>query len=146
MQLRFRAYFLVVVCAAGLVACKDLGTGSGKGSGATNVDKGASESSSKCLSCHGPFTKLVASSTNYAAPSGEKTSPHRYVSAGPNQFVAHNSKEATAIPDCLNCHTAHPANPAKGSIDLKKVSVQWCYTKCHHKNDFTSCKECHETN
>ena len=92
----------------------------------------------ECLTCHGPFEKLVESSANYVAPSGEKGSPHRY--------VPHESKKEEDIPECTHCHKAHPLDPlpAQGSIDLSKVSVVWCYDQCHHEKNFTSCKECHE--
>ena len=39
----------------------------------------ATPTKADCLGCHGPFEKLIESSGNYAAPSGEKISPHRYV-------------------------------------------------------------------
>jgi hypothetical protein len=91
----------------------------------------------ECLQCHGPFAKLVEASTRYVAPSGETTSPHR--------FVPHNSKLEEDVPECNHCHTAHPLDPlpAKGSIDLSKVGVKWCYEVCHHEKNLTSCKECH---
>jgi hypothetical protein len=91
----------------------------------------------KCLDCHGPFDKLIGASTNYVAASGEKISPHRY--------VPHDSKLEKDIPDCSRCHTAHslfPPPAAKGSLDLSKVNVEWCFT-CHHEKNFKSCKECH---
>jgi hypothetical protein len=90
----------------------------------------------KCLDCHDPFDKLIEASAGYIAPSGEKTSPHRY--------VPHDSKQPEDIPECIHCHAAHPLSPlpAKGAIDLSKVSVQWCYD-CHHDNTLKSCKECH---
>jgi len=90
-----------------------------------------------CLSCHGPFDKLIAASSKYVAPSGEKTSPHRY--------VPHDSKKEADIPKCDNCHTAHSLDPLPSakSIDLSKVGVKWCYDACHHEKDLTSCKKCH---
>jgi hypothetical protein len=90
-----------------------------------------------CLNCHGPFEKLVASSDKWVAPSGEKTSPHRY--------VPHDSKKDEDIPECLQCHTAHApdAPPAHGTVDLSKVKVDYCYETCHHEKNFTSCKQCH---
>ncbi len=90
----------------------------------------------KCLNCHGPFVKLIVSTTNYVAASGEKISPHRY--------VPHDSKLQKDVPDCLHCHTAQSLTflPAKGSIDLKKANVEWCYS-CHHEKNFQSCKDCH---
>jgi hypothetical protein len=90
-----------------------------------------------CLNCHGPFDKLAAATAGYAAPSGEKITAHRY--------VPHPSKEAKAIPECSNCHQPHPAPPAAGDLAaLVKPDVQWCYTTCHHKNNFESCKDCHK--
>lgn len=91
----------------------------------------------ECLNCHGPFDKLTADTGNYIAPSGEKISPHR--------FVPHDSKKDEDIPECTNCHTAHPLDPlpTHGSIDLSKVDVKWCYETCHHEKNFTSCKQCH---
>ena len=96
-----------------------------------------SAAENECLRCHGPFDKIIEASAKYVAPSGETTSPHRY--------VPHDSKEEEDIPECSHCHTAHPLDPlpAKGSIDLSKVGVQWCYGACHHEKDLTSCKKCH---
>lgn len=106
---------------------------------ATNAPASAptvGKSEDDCLDCHGPFDKLIAATTNYVASSGEKISPHRY--------VPHNSKLVKDIPDCSHCHTAHSLSslPAKGSIDLSKVSVEWCF-ECHHEKTFQSCKDCH---
>ena len=97
----------------------------------------AAPTKTDCLSCHGPFDKLVADTGKFTAPSGEKISPHR--------FVPHDSKSDDDVPECTNCHKAHPLDPLpeKGSIDLSKVSVQWCYDSCHHEKNFKSCKECH---
>ena len=96
----------------------------------------AARTANACLDCHGPFADLIKASANYVAPSGEKISPHRY--------VPHDSKLEKDIPDCSQCHTAHSLSslPAKGSIDLSKVSVEWCFT-CHHEKNFQSCKDCH---
>ena len=92
-----------------------------------------------CLDCHGPFEKITEATADWKAPSGERTSPHRY--------VPHDAKQASDIPECRNCHAAHTISPppAAGSIDLKKLSVDWCYTTCHHEKNFTPCKECHKT-
>jgi len=90
-----------------------------------------------CLNCHGSYDKLAAATAGYVAPSGEKITPH--------QYVPHDSKEAKDIPGCSNCHQPHPlppaaSNPAAGI----KPDVQWCYTTCHHKNNFELCKNCHK--
>jgi hypothetical protein len=94
-------------------------------------------SKSECLSCHGPFDKLVENTGKYVAPSGEKVSPHRY--------VPHDSKKDEDIPKCTLCHRPHSLDPlpAQGSVDLSKVNVQWCYDSCHHEKNLTSCKQCH---
>ena len=102
---------------------------------AAQTENGASKA--KCLGCHGPFEKMTGVTDKYIAPSGEKISPHR--------FVPHDSKKDEDVPECTNCHTAHPLNPlpVHGSVDLSKVNVKWCYETCHHEKNFTSCKECH---
>ncbi len=90
-----------------------------------------------CLDCHGPFDKLAAATVVYTAPSGEKITPHR--------FVPHDSKEAKAIPRCNNCHEPHPLPPTASALaGLPKPEVQWCYTACHHTNNFAPCKDCHK--
>jgi len=98
---------------------------------------GDKPSKTECLGCHGPFEKMTAVTHKYTAPSGEKISPHR--------FVPHDSKKDEDVPECTNCHTAHPLDPVPthGSIDLSKVDVKWCYETCHHEKNFTSCKQCH---
>jgi hypothetical protein len=89
-----------------------------------------------CLKCHAPFDKLVERTATFVAPSGETTSPHRY--------VPHDSKEASALPQCDNCHKAHPVPPSVSDLaGLPKPNVEWCYSKCHHTKDFTPCKTCH---
>jgi hypothetical protein len=90
-----------------------------------------------CLNCHGPFEKLEAASPSYVAPSDEKITPHRY--------VPHNSKEEKSVPECGNCHQPHPVPPTPGGLAaIAKPDVQWCYTTCHHENNFVTCKKCHK--
>ena len=97
----------------------------------------AVDSKEACLNCHGPFDKLAAAPASYTAPSGEKITPHRY--------VPHSSKEARGIPECSNCHQRHPAEPTASDLAaLAKPDIQWCYTTCHHKNNFEPCKDCHK--
>jgi hypothetical protein len=94
----------------------------------------AKKAENKCVACHA-FDKLIARPAKYTAPSGEKINPHRY--------VPHNSKLAKDIPQCTRCHTEHPLpRPKRGSIDLSKVNVQWCYG-CHHEKNLKTCKDCH---
>jgi hypothetical protein len=141
MQFRVPAILLVLVFTAGLIGCKsETEVGASRPALAAVAPASrpvAGQKEDKCLDCHGPFDKLIEVSAKYVAPSKEKTSPHRY--------VPHDSKLEKDIPECSHCHTAHPVAtlPAKGSIDLSKVSVQWCYDSCHHEKTLTSCKECH---
>jgi len=137
MKLRSVVTLLILVLASGLTACKEVGDSRpGLAGSAPAAGSAPRHVDNDCLSCHGPFDQLIASSAKYVAPSGEKTSPHRY--------IPHASKLAKDIPDCIHCHTAHPLSPlpSAGQIDLSKVSVEWCYT-CHHEKNFKSCKECH---
>jgi len=98
--------------------------------GTTAPATAAGSSKETCLGCHGPFDKLVSASSNYTMPSGEKTSPHRY--------VPHNSKD---IPECNQCHKPHPV-PLTSKEGLPKADPQWCYT-CHHKG-VLQCGTCHQ--
>ena len=85
-----------------------------------------------CLGCHGPFEQLAKRTAAYVTDHGEKVNPHIY--------VPHNS---TKITTCDSCHTAHPLPVSKpGSI--AKANLQYCYSACHHENDFTPCVKCHK--
>ena len=122
---------------AGLTGCKENGPSQTASAVAGQASAAVGGRTQKdCLDCHGPFNKLVEVTATYVAPSGEKTSPHRY--------VPHDSKLEKDIPECSRCHAAHPVSPlpAKGSIDLSKVNVEWCFT-CHHEKNLKSCKDCH---
>lgn len=100
----------------------------------TTTSAAPAASKDVCLGCHGPFEKRVGSPANYVAPSGETTSPHRY--------VPHDSKAAIAIPECTNCHEPHPVPPTSPMV-VPKADVQWCYGACHHTNTLEPCKKCH---
>lgn len=134
MQLRSLVSFLTVALMVGLTGCKE--DAPARPAAALAAPAPGAVAQTGCLRCHGPFDKLVAASGDYVAPSGEKLSPHR--------FVPHDSKLEKDIPECTQCHTAHPLSPqpVKGQIDLSKVNVDWCYS-CHHEKNFKSCKECH---
>ena len=106
---------------------------------AAQTDSSASEATTKeaCLNCHGPFETLTAKTPDYVAPSGETIVPHR--------FVPHSSGASKAIPECNNCHEGHPLPPEGAARKApSKSDVQWCYTTCHHENNFTPCKACHK--
>lgn len=125
---------------SGLIAADTAGHGDETRPGSTTnapaTGQVSASAGNQCLECHGPFAKLTGTSTNFIAASGEKINPHRY--------VPHDSKLESDIPDCTRCHTAHSlaSLPAKGSVDLTKVTVEWCYS-CHHEKNFQSCKDCH---
>jgi hypothetical protein len=85
-----------------------------------------------CLACHGPFDKLAASTADYETPSGEKTSPHKY--------IPHADKKD--IPDCNECHTPHPV-PIQDVKAVVKANIDYCYTACHHAHNLQACSTCH---
>lgn len=89
----------------------------------------AASSTEECLKCHGPFDKIAAATANYPMPSGEKTTPHRY--------VPHKSKD---IPECANCHKPHPL-PLTSKAEVPKPETDYCY-KCHHA-EVLQCGTCH---
>jgi hypothetical protein len=95
----------------------------------------AGASKDLCLDCHGPFDDLAKSTAGYVAASGEKGTPHRY--------IPHVKKDPGAIPECSNCHQPHPVPPPSPTA-APKASVDWCFSACHHDNNFKSCKECHQ--
>jgi predicted CXXCH cytochrome family protein len=98
-------------------------------SSTTTASTEAGSSKEACLGCHGPFDKLASATANYTMPSGEKTSPHRY--------VPHNSKD---IPECRKCHKPHPV-PLTSTKGLPKANTDLCYT-CHHAM-VLQCGTCH---
>lgn len=136
----FKCRFLFLIAAMIIleVCTEPAGATAAAPAGAPQTAASASAASKEvCLNCHGPFDKLATASADYVASSGEKITPHR--------FVPHNSKDTKAIPECNNCHETHPLPPmATGVAALPKPDVQWCYTACHHKNNFASCKDCHK--
>ncbi len=97
----------------------------------TTASTEAESSKDACLVCHGPFDKLTDATANYTFPSGEKTSPHRY--------VTHDSKD---IPECSNCHKPHPV-PLTSKEGLPKANGEWCYS-CHHVKNLQQCVTCHK--
>jgi hypothetical protein len=136
-----KSLFLALMAAMLIIKVCAMPVGAATAAPSATAQKAASPaaatSKDDCLNCHGPFDKLSATSAGYVAPSGEKISPHR--------FVPHNSKEVKAIPGCSNCHEPHPLPPKTPALaGLPKPDVQWCYTACHHKNNFVLCKDCHK--
>jgi hypothetical protein len=92
------------------------------------------EGPAACLACHGgSFDKLASKKAAFKAPSGEIINPH--------QYVPHNEKKAENVPNCIDCHSAHPI-PPKEKIDLSKVTVDSCFS-CHHEKNFNRCNTCH---
>ena len=89
-----------------------------------------------CLGCH-QWAKVTEKSAGYTTTKGANVNPH--------VFVPHKSKADTDIPECENCHTPHSMSkfPEKGEVDLTKVNMNWCFSACHHKKNFTKCDKCH---
>ena len=120
------------VCSWGLaVFCFFLGTGFASNKAAKPATKPPEAASENCLNCHGPFDTLASQTGNYVMPSGEKTTPHRYV-----------PHDGTKVPNCSICHMAHGL-PFKKNDKAPKANVDFCYANCHHTSNFRSCKDCH---
>jgi hypothetical protein len=87
----------------------------------------------QCLSCHGPYEKIIKATAGFTTPDGETVTPH--------QYVPHDEKKD--IPECSNCHTPQPMPPKDKSQVVKPKDVEWCYTSCHHAHNLQNCKNCH---
>ncbi len=94
--------------------------------------KNAKDVKLNCLACHGPFDKLAAATADYETPSGEKTSPHKY--------IPHADKNG--LPECTECHRPHPV-PLEDKSTVVKATVEFCYTNCHHARNLQPCSNCH---
>jgi len=106
---------------------------------------GAAETSkTSCLGCH-EYDRVIAATADHMMPGGDKLSPHRYVDAKSIKDPAakpHGAMGIENIPECTNCHTVHPV-PYTGTLDRSTLKVTWCYSTCHHQENFTRCSECH---
>jgi len=87
----------------------------------------------KCLACHGDYDKLAEKTSEYKASSGETVTPH--------QYIPHAEK--IQIPDCTECHEAHPIPLEDKSKAVKPTNTDWCYGSCHHSGNLQPCKGCH---
>ena len=87
----------------------------------------------KCLPCHGDYDKLAEKTSGYKTPSGETATPH--------QYVPHAEK--TEIPDCTECHEAHPIPLEDKSKAVIPKQIDWCYGTCHHAGNLQACQGCH---
>jgi hypothetical protein len=87
----------------------------------------------QCLACHGPYDKIAAATKDFKASSGETVTPH--------QYVPHAGKKD--VPDCTECHTAHPLPLKDKSTVVKPTNADWCYATCHHAYNLQPCKNCH---
>lgn len=102
------------------------------GQGAPLPAAGKAANKDKCLSYHS-WDQLSAGAPGFRSTNGEKVSPHVY--------VPHKQKDAGGIPDCKNCHVAHPV-PLTSKAGLMKANVEWCFS-CHHTGELKACAQCH---
>jgi len=86
-----------------------------------------------CLGCHGSFDDIAAATADYTAPSGETTTPHRYIPHAEQEF----------IPECVECHIPHPIPPDYKEPIVKPEKIDYCYASCHHAQDLQPCSACH---
>jgi hypothetical protein len=88
----------------------------------------------KCLACHS-YEKIRTDTAKYKTSGGETATPH--------QYVPHKAKEKGEIPDCTECHEAHPVPLVDKSKVVKPKDIAFCYTACHHMSNLDSCTKCH---
>lgn len=87
----------------------------------------------KCLSCHGPFDKLIAKNIQIEAD----PSP-----VNPHLYIPHTKDGAMdKIWECTMCHQAHSIPPKKDP-SREKATIEACY-QCHHQYNFNRCDSCH---
>jgi hypothetical protein len=87
----------------------------------------------KCLDCHKSFDKIAADTADYTTPSGETTTPHRY--------IPHAEKKD--IPECTECHKPHPVPLKSKEEAVKPDNIDFCYSSCHHAHNLQPCNSCH---
>ena len=87
----------------------------------------------KCMDCHKSFDKVAEATANYVAPSGETTTPHRY--------IPHAEKKD--IPACTECHRPHPIPLQSKEQVVKPDNIDFCYSSCHHAHNLQPCNSCH---
>ncbi|MDO8637416.1 MAG: cytochrome c3 family protein, partial [Dehalococcoidia bacterium] len=105
----------------------------------TSAPAAPNVSSDSCLSCHGPYEKVVQASANYTIQdgSGSIVNPHTMIDISSSK--RHNTGKG--VPECSNCHKPHPLSLAS-SKDVPKANVEFCYS-CHHQRNFIPCSQCH---
>jgi len=88
----------------------------------------------KCFPCH-DYEKIRKDTAKYKTSSGETATPH--------QYIPHKDKENGVVPDCTECHQAHPMPLTDKSKVVKPKGIDFCYTACHHMNNLDNCNKCH---
>lgn len=85
-----------------------------------------------CLGCHGPYEALLALTEGYAHEDGVEANPHISIPHG---------KDTPS--GCSNCHDVH-ALPVTAEVEIKEANLTYCYSACHHEENFEPCSDCHE--
>lgn len=100
----------------------------------------ANVSSDSCLSCHGPYDKVVKASANYTIQdgSGSTVNPHTRI----DMSAAKPHASGKGVVECTSCHKPHP-QPLASLKDVPKANVEYCFS-CHHQRNFTPCSQCHQ--
>ncbi len=105
--------------------------------GPTAAASPAAAGSAVCLGCH-VWADVMKKSADYTSPDGVKVNPHTFIDTSASK--PHSTGKG--IPDCTNCHTAHPLPPPPAS-QIPKGDVEYCFSACHHQRNFTPCTQCH---
>ena len=85
-----------------------------------------------CLTCHGPFEKVIEKNVKFKFSEEETINPHRY--------IPHDGQEAL---ECTECHLPHKIPLEDKSTVVKPNNVEFCLASCHHMRNFQPCTACH---
>lgn len=129
--MRFEALTLATVAAAVMVL-------SGVSMNASAAD---APTSAQCLMCHGgSFDALREKTKDWKDEFDSPVQPHQYLD--PKSANPHKGEKV--VPECTNCHQAHPF-PLPKDTKPEPATLSSCYG-CHHMENFQKCSDagCHE--
>ena len=124
-----------------LVPAAFFAVGTASGADAPAVESASpAMSADMCLGCHGGDLKTLAEMTPVIKNEWDEiVQPHIYIDPAAGKPHASN-----VLPQCLECHTAHPFPPEE-KAKRQKADYTYCYT-CHHMETFEPCGKsgCHD--
>ncbi len=143
-RFRWLATGLLLIFTLALAGCAQTATPAAPPSSPTPPPAPATPnvSSDSCLTCHGPYEKVVKASVNYIIPDGSGSTVNPHTTIDMSASKPHTTGKG--VPECTNCHKPHP-QPLTSLTDVPKANVEYCFS-CHHQRNFTPCVRCHSDN